>query len=276
MTNSAPGRIKPSRRDSALPDTAKPTRYPRVAGVRRSSNHSSSTNVAISTTSRRFWQQRTSRLPLIEVPLPTLTADEEQSRLIRLRWWLAIRILATLGIAMGSIIGAFAVAHVILRGVPVLANSSAAVNKQAVTTPVIAVPVAVVAIGSTQSYANVTLTIDNQRIVTQNEFVAAPAGKEFIIVTVHIFNSDSRQSIPYNAGNYVLIDIYGQHHLPDFAALAHPLGAGEVAPRSKIFGDIAYIVTVPTLTTAPDPQLWYIPDNSAVPVLSWSVPSLNP
>ncbi len=190
-------------------------------------------------------------------------------------------VVATLLVAFGSAAGATTATRWLLRGVPVRAPAA----KHTLPPPL---PVAhdgvtlgggspyAVGIGATQSFNSLAITVDQLRIAASHDFVGAPAGSQVAIVTVTLANTDPIRTLPYNAAEFWLIDPSGAARHEVFAALAQPLGAGQVAPHAQIVGEVAFWVTATPDALAPDPQIVFAPAAAPDFALRWDVPLTSP
>ena len=228
--------------------------------------------------------QRPARLPtmlhIARAPQPPDPAPVAPTggatRIDRLRMRLTLSIIVALVIAFGSVSLAARLTQFLLQGVQVGAATSApgTGNATPLVAPISALPGGIaVAVGATQSYAGVAITLNNLQIVKATDLVGAPAGEEIAILTDNLVNTQSIGTIPYNAYDFVLVDQASHVRHEDFAALVHPLGTGTLDAAAHVSGDIAFLVKIPTDPTAPDPQIVYIAEtNPTAAALRWSLP----
>ncbi len=190
----------------------------------------------------------------------------------------AFHLLGALVVVFGSVGFASVAAHWILSGVP---HASAAVHQTVgATSPKTRMrqsnrqenaPIAV-GMGATQSYHGLAITIGQLQITTKHDFLAAPAGQAFAIVTVTIVNTDPVQTATYNAANFQMEDPAGALHPEAMAALASPLGIGTIAPHGRAQGTIAFLVPYPADPYKPDPAVVFLPTPNPALALAWDLP----
>lgn len=130
---------------------------------------------------------------------------------------------------------------------------------------------ATMAIGSTQSINNLSITLTNLRVAQQNNGVGATAGQEFIIVHIDLRNIDPVANVTYTPNDFVLIDINNNTYQQQYAGLDSALQTGLLLPGQDVQGDVAFSFPIPSANT-PDPAVLYEPSKiTSTPVL-WSVP----
>jgi len=190
----------------------------------------------------------------------------------------ALHLAGALVVVFGSVGFASFAARWILNGVPHAASS---VHHAASSVPPAASapqhanqgndPIAV-GMGATQSYHGMAITIDQLHIETKHDFLAAPAGQAFAIVTITIINTDPVQMASYNAANFQLDDHSGALHPEAVAALAAPLGIGTIAPHGRAQGDLAFLIAYPANLYQVDPAIRFLPTPNASLSLAWDMP----
>ncbi len=188
----------------------------------------------------------------------------------------ALHLIGALLVTFGSVAGASYAARWLLRGTAQSITAPTHRTNLAPVAPPRTVPpdggAVAVGIGATQSYRGLAVTVSDLRLLSMSSFVAAPAGQDFACVTVTLVNTDPALPATYNAADFYLADTAGALHHEVFAALAAPLGTGSVPPRGRVQGDLAFLVAVPNVPYAPDPQLRFFPTPAMPASLAWDLP----